>query len=205
MAVAVQVVETTRVGVLDDRAMVRAGLRALLDEAGDVDVRWLSADLREALSLLSTQVIDTLVFSLDLVGPSPSATAARLRAGGAGVHLVAMTSRPGVDARLLGDLELVDIASSMQEIAIAVRAGARHDLARYSAPRPTDMSPAELTPREFAIIGMLRDAPSNREIARGLGIAEATVKRHLVSIFTKFDVHSRGQAVLAARRAGLVV
>jgi two-component system nitrate/nitrite response regulator NarL len=61
-----------------------------------------------------------------------------------------------------------------------------------------------LTPRERAVLALCADGLSTREIATRLGVASATVKTHLQSIYHKFDVPDRTSAVAAALRRGLL-
>ncbi|HET6290674.1 MAG TPA: response regulator transcription factor [Amycolatopsis sp.] len=62
----------------------------------------------------------------------------------------------------------------------------------------------QLTPRELEVVRQLAEGKSNRLIARTLGISERTVKVHLKTVFSKFRVASRTEAVLSALRLGLV-
>lgn len=75
---------------------------------------------------------------------------------------------------------------------------AQRVVARISRPE------ADLSPREVEILAAVARGLSNREIARALVISEATVKTHLVHVFTKLDVESRTAAVARAREDGLI-
>lgn len=75
---------------------------------------------------------------------------------------------------------------------------AQRVVARISRPE------ADLSPREVEILAAVARGLSNREIARSLVISEATVKTHLVHVFTKLDVESRTAAVARAREDGLI-
>lgn len=75
---------------------------------------------------------------------------------------------------------------------------AQRVVARISRPE------ADLSPREVEILAAVARGLSNREIARALVISEATVKTHLVHVFTKLDVDSRTAAVARAREDGLI-
>ncbi len=61
-----------------------------------------------------------------------------------------------------------------------------------------------LTPREIEVLQRLCTGESNKAIARRLGISEATVRVHLTAVFRELGVASRTQAVLEARRRGLL-
>ena len=63
---------------------------------------------------------------------------------------------------------------------------------------------ANLTAREIEILGMVADGMSNQAIGRKLFITEATVKSHLVQVFSKLNADSRTAAVVEARRRGII-
>ena len=71
-------------------------------------------------------------------------------------------------------------------------------LTRLRAPRP------ELSARELEVLALVAGGLANRAIAKELFVSEATVKSHLVHVFTKLGVDSRTGAVAAARQAGLI-
>ena len=61
-----------------------------------------------------------------------------------------------------------------------------------------------LTDREVEVLRLLATGATNREIARELFVTEATVKSHLVHVFTKLGVDSRSRAVHLAQQRGLI-
>ncbi len=71
-------------------------------------------------------------------------------------------------------------------------------MARMRAPR------VSLSAREIEVLRLVADGASNGEVARALHISEATVKSHLVHVFSKLGVSSRTAAVSAARSAGVL-
>nr|WP_228035594.1 response regulator transcription factor [Oculatella sp. LEGE 06141] len=72
--------------------------------------------------------------------------------------------------------------------------------------RSLPASPSQvLTPREIEVLGMLAEGLGNKAIAKRLSISEHTVKFHISSIFTKFGVSSRTEAVMLGARQGLIL
>lgn len=73
-----------------------------------------------------------------------------------------------------------------------------------SIPAPQAVEPVVelLSPRELSVLRLLADGASNKEIARGLGVAENTVKTHLANLYSKLGVRRRTEALAEARRRG---
>ena len=88
-------------------------------------------------------------------------------------------------------------AAAAGETALAPAVAARL-MQRLRSPRPT------LSPRELEVLTLVGQGLSNTQIAERLVVTEATVKSHLVHVFTKLDVASRTAAVAAARAEGLL-
>jgi DNA-binding NarL/FixJ family response regulator len=92
---------------------------------------------------------------------------------------------------LVAALRTAATGASVLAPAVASRLGGRAILA-----------PTSLSSREIEVLQLVAEGRSNREIGRRLFLSEATVKSHLVHIFTKLGVNSRTHAVAAARKAG---
>jgi DNA-binding NarL/FixJ family response regulator len=72
-------------------------------------------------------------------------------------------------------------------------------------PRPaTRENPAQLTPREVDVLGLLAEGLRNAQMAERLVVSRRTVDFHVSSILRKLDAHTRGEAVAEARRVGLI-
>ncbi|MEP0913903.1 response regulator transcription factor [Leptolyngbya sp. GB1-A1] len=73
------------------------------------------------------------------------------------------------------------------------------------APLPAQPATAPLTPREMEVLQMIAEGMSNKTIARRLHLSEHTIKFHISSIFSKLQVSSRTEAVIAGTRLGLIL
>jgi DNA-binding NarL/FixJ family response regulator len=108
----------------------------------------------------------------------------------------------GAAGYLLKDADPEDISAAVLRAAagetVLSPALAQRVVARISRPQ------ADLSAREVEILQAVARGLSNREVAKELFISEATVKTHLVHVFTKLDVDSRTAAVARAREEGLL-
>ena len=199
-----------RVVVVDDHAVVRAGLARLLCGADDIDVVAQAADGAEAVTLCARERPDVVVMDLQMPGMDGVEATRRILAGEGDAEVLVLTSFSdserivaALDAGAVGYL-LKD--SDPDELLAGVRAvhrgesplhprAARQRLAARQGP-PT----ARLTAREREVLGLVRQGLANKQVARRLGISERTVKAHLTSAFAAIGVQDRTQAALWAER-----
>ncbi|MET4637580.1 response regulator transcription factor [Mycetocola sp. 2940] len=202
-----------RLLIADDHPVVRAGLRALFATEPDLDVVAEAATGERAVEQSGTGV-DIVLMDLQFGGGMQGAEATRRIRSAAGAPHVLVLTNYDTDADILGAVEagasgyLLKDAPPAELIA-AVRAAARGE----SALAPTvagrlearaNSSGETLTTREAEVLGLVADGCSNRAIAKALFLSEATVKSHLVHIFTKLQVSSRTAAVASARDRGYI-
>jgi len=205
---------TTSVLIVDDHPVVRSGLRAVLEAGGAVEVLGEAATGEEAIALATHLRPDVVLCDLRLgAGIDGIQTTTALRALDPAPAVLILTTFDR-DAEILGAIEagaagylLKDVAPEV--IVDGIRRAAGGDM--VLAPELTNRvlkglrSPIpRLTDREIEVLRLLATGATNAEIARGLFVAEATVKSHLAHIFTKLDADSRSRAVHLARAAGLI-
>lgn len=118
-----------------------------------------------------------------------------LRAGAAGFLLKSVDA-----ARLVEAVRLVAAGDGVLEPSVTLRV-----LTAFATTAPASAPPGldTLTDRERDVLVCLGEGLSNHQIARRLGIGEATVKTHVSRVLTKLDLRSRVQAAVLARDAGL--
>ena len=212
-----------RVLLADDDALVRSGLRALLDAEPDLTVVGEAADGREAVERARALRPDVVL--MDVRMP-------RLDGVRATREIVAWATRPRVLVLTTFDLdEVVDdaldagadgfllkratpeqlidgIRTVVAGEALVAPAVTRRLLAAYASRRPPDRERlrlgAHLTEREAEILRALADGLSNAEIAGRVFLAPETVKTHVKAILGKLGVRDRTQAVVWAYRTGFV-
>ncbi|QNE35483.1 response regulator [Leifsonia shinshuensis] len=203
-----------RIVIADDHPVVRAGVRALLDAEDDLEVIREAATADDAVRLAEELAPDLVLMDLQFAdGPRGAEATRRIRALDDPPHVLVLTNYD-TDADILNAIEAGASGYLLKdappdELVAAVRAAAAGEsaLAPVIAGRLMARMRAPLTSlsaRELEVLELVAAGASNTDIAGRLHITEATVKSHLVHIFTKLDVGSRTAAVSAARRLGLL-
>jgi DNA-binding NarL/FixJ family response regulator len=204
-----------RVLLADDHQLVRSGLAALLAGSEDIEVVGTAANGAEAVEMARNFCPDVVL--MDLVMPVMDGVEAtrRLVADLPSAQVVVLTSFSdqeriiaALDAGAIGYLlKDVDPAELVRGVLAAARGesplhpkAARSLLSSRSENRPAERTNVELTPREAQVLSLLRQGLANKQIARALGISQATVKAHLTSVFQRIGVTDRVQAAVWAER-----
>lgn len=210
-----------RVLIADDHAAIRAGLSMILGGAPDIevvaeaddgaaavrkaaalrpdvvlmDVRMPGTDgltaTRQVIEAGTAQVIVLTTFDMD------EYVYGAIRAGAAGFLLKSVDA-----ARLIESVRLVAAGDGVIEPSVT-----RRLMSAFATSQPAVVRPAaldDLTQREHDVLVCLGEGLSNQQIARRLGVGEATVKTHVSRVLTKLDLRSRVQAAVLAKDAGLV-
>jgi len=212
---------TIRVVIADDQALVRTGLRMILDNAEDINVVGEAGDGAEAIGLVAD--LDPDVVLMDIRMPEMDgveATAAIAAAHRARVlvlttfdldEYVYAALQAGASGFLLKDALAPDLLSGVRVVAAGEATLAptvtRRLLDRVvtglPAPAP-DERLALLTGRENEVLHQLARGLSNAEIAEKLFLSPGTVKTHVGRILTKLGLRDRVQAVVFAYESGLI-
>ncbi|MCS5486897.1 response regulator transcription factor [Curtobacterium flaccumfaciens pv. beticola] len=203
-----------RIVIADDHPVVRAGLRALLDAEDDLAVVGEAATPDAATAMAEELAPELVLMDLQFGQETTGADATRrIRSLDAPPYVLVLTNYDS-DGDILGAVEagasgylLKD--APPEELVAAVRAAASGQsalapaiagrlMARMRAPR------VSLSAREIEVLRLVADGASNGAVARRLHISEATVKSHLVHVFSKLGVASRTAAVSEARTLGVL-
>ncbi|WP_151525398.1 response regulator transcription factor [Serinicoccus kebangsaanensis] len=203
-----------RIVLADDHPVVRTGLRAMLSGDPDLDVIGEAATPDDVVALASDLIPDVVLMDLQFGTDQTGADATRrIRALNHPPAVLVLTNYD-TDSDILGAVEagasgylLKD--APLEELIAAIRAAAAGEtalapaiagrlLARMRSPQPN------LSARETEVLRLVADGATNNDIAALLHISDATVKSHLVHIYTKLGVSSRTAAVASARDSGLL-
>jgi two-component system, NarL family, nitrate/nitrite response regulator NarL len=191
--------------VVDDHAVVRVGLAQLLRGLREGCEVSEAADLAAAQAVLAARPdIALVVLDVHLPGLAPLQALHTLRSSHPLVPVVLLSgdSDPDLAARALRDgaagwLPKAADARVLLGALELVLAGGCYVPQFLLQPAPP--APETLTERQIDVLGELVQGRSNKEIARALGMAEPTVKGHLVTIFRVLRVRNRAEAVSAGQ------
>jgi DNA-binding NarL/FixJ family response regulator len=208
------VTEGVRILISDDHPVVRAGLEGMLSKQPDLEVVGEASNGREAVELVDRLRPDVVLMDLRMPQMDGVAAIAEIKEENPETHVLVLTTYDS-DADILRAIEagatgylLKD--APREELYEAVRAVARGRpllagvvadrlMRRIREPRQESLSG-----REIEVLELVRRGQSNREIARELHVSEATVKTHLIHIFSKLNVADRTAAVNVALERGIL-
>lgn len=203
-----------RILLADDHPVVRDGLAAMLSTQPDLKVVGEAATGTEAVRRAAELVPDVVLMDLQMPGMDGTAATAAIRAALPGVRVLVLTTydtdadiTAAVDAGAVGYL-LKD--TGRHELCEAVRTAARGGAALSPTVAAKVLAhlrgerAAGLSGRELEVLSAVARGQGNKQIARALRLSEATVKTHLLHIYTKLDVGDRTAAVTAALGRGII-
>ena len=204
-------VQPLRIALADDQALVRAGLRALLEQQG-ITIAFEADDGTQLLDRLATTPVDVILSDIRMPGVDGIEALRQLRERGDATPVLLLTTfdepelplqaaAAGAQGFLLKDAAPGDLREAIEQVAAGqvllqpVSTDPIRSRYRYHA----DDAPRErFTAREVAILRLLAGGYSNREIARAMFLAEGTVKNYVSAILDKLDTRDRTRAVLKA-------
>jgi len=199
------------VALADDQALVRAGLRALLEQQGIV-VAFEAGDGAELIAHLAGQPVDVVLSDIRMPGIDGIDALIQLRAAGNTTPLMLLTTfddsdlllratQAGAQGFLLKDAAPEDLREAIARVAagdtLLQPVSTDPVRARFQY-REQDAPHDPFNEREVAILRLLAGGYSNKEIARTLFLAEGTIKNYVSNILDKLGTRDRTRAVLKA-------
>jgi DNA-binding NarL/FixJ family response regulator len=212
---------STRILIADSHALTRAGLRTMLAMEPDLVVVGEAADGMEAVRLCRELHPDLVMMNVRLPALDGIAAMRAIKAELPAIAIIVVTLPEQPDARLnamragAAGFLLKDV--SQQQLIATVRQVIRDECPAHprvshttpgrttaAAPPPIGGLPERLTSREMAVLRLLAQGQTNREIALELGLATTTVKTHVEHILTKLGTAGRTRAAMRAVALGLI-
>jgi DNA-binding NarL/FixJ family response regulator len=215
---------TTRIAVVDDQEVVRAGFGALLGTQPDFIVAGTAADGNEAVQLCHEVPVDVVLMDVRMPVLDGIEATRRIVADSApGPRILMLTTfdldehvydalAAGASGFLLKDVTAERLFDAVRVIAsgggLLAPTVTRRLIAEFARLRPAadpGVLLGGLTPRELEVLRLIAEGLSNPEIATRLVVSEETVKTHVSRLLGKLGLRDRTQAVIAAYESGLVI
>lgn len=212
---------TTRLLLVDDHAVVRSGLRMLLENEKDVEIIGEAASAHEAIEAATRLKPNVILMDIGLPDLSGIDATREIKKRLPEVSIVALTIHEDEEYffKMLeaGATGYVPKRAAPEELLTAIRAAANGQVYLYpslakllvrdflSGGRPSDAEvSSDLTDREQEVLTYLAEGAGNEEIAASLVISPKTVARHRENIMRKLNLHSRSELVRYAIRKGII-
>jgi DNA-binding NarL/FixJ family response regulator len=203
-----------RILIVDDHPIVRDGVRGLFAGDPDFEVVAEAGDGAEAVTLAQSIEVDVILMDLRMPGTGGVEAITRLRELGNPARVLVLTTfdtdrdvLPAIEAGATGYLlkdaprdeliRAVQAAHAGRSVLAPSVAGAL--MGRVGA-RGTDT----ISPRELEVLRLVAAGATNQAAARELLVSEATIKTHLIHLYTKLGVRDRAAAVATAYERGLL-
>lgn len=211
-----------RVVLVDDQAMVRSGLRMILESENDIAVIAEAANGVEAVRTTKRERPDVILMDVRMPEMDGLEATRQITAHDADHKVIMLTTfdldeyvyealRSGASGFLLKDApadDLIDAVRVVAEggalLAPSITKRLISEFAAHAAPVENAAGLDQLTERETEVLRLVARGLSNIEIAEELFVSETTVKTHVSHILTKLDLRDRVQAVVRAYESGLV-
>lgn len=207
-----------RVVLVDDHAVVRAGIRQFMERAPDIQVVGEAEDGEEAKTLILDQQPDVTVLDIQMPKLSGIEVTRWLRANFRHVGVLVLTAydddpyvltvlQAGANGYVLKTASPKDIIQAVRDVHAgksALDAVIAQKLVAQIA-RQADTQPVEqLSERELEVLALAAKGFTNKAIGAQLGISDRTVQGHLAHIFNKLQASSRTEAVMRAVSLGWI-
>lgn len=208
-----------RVMLVDDHALIREGLRALLAKEQDIVIVAEAGDGVEALKLARETSPDVVIMDNGLPGMSGTEVTRMLATTNPAIKVLALTMhedsdsvfamlKAGAKGYILKQSAAQDIGSAIRSVyngqsALDPSVARRviDQVSRREAPQHPD---DELTPRERSILQLVAEGRTSREIGKQLGLSARTVDNYRAHILEKLQARNRVEAITVALRRGWI-
>jgi DNA-binding NarL/FixJ family response regulator len=214
-----------RLLLVDDQALIRAGLRVLLESAEDIEVVGEAADGASAIDLLRSQPIDVVLMDIrmpimdglkatEVIASDPQLASTRIimLTTFAEDDYIVEAIRNGASGFLVKDSEPAELINAVRVVhqgeallSPSVTRSLLATIASRSTPTPTNNQTLNtLSDREREVLVLVGAGLNNTEIAEKLYLSPLTAKTHVSHIMVKLNVRDRAQLVVIAYETGLV-
>lgn len=202
--------------IVDDHKVVRDGIRFMLQDAPDIEIAGESASAEAMFETLTELRVEVILLDIRMGAMSGLDALERLASEFPDIRVIilSMHDQPGYVKRAveLGAAGYLLKSARREEILAAITQvfeGETYIQGRLIEPLVSGASAANrrtgrLSPREQQVLQLIANGSENKQIARKLGLSEATVKTYVRGVFDRLEVSSRAEAVAVGLRFGLI-
>ena len=205
------VAQMIRVFIVDDHAVVRLGLRTMLESEPDIEVVGIASSAKDAIENVPRLLPDVVLTDLRMEEMDGEAMVIELRKLCPSVRYAVLTNYHSDEdvfrALKAGAMAYILKSEPLEQVTSAIRTvhGGGRSVPPHIAQQLMDrVSRNPLSGRELEILQLVANGLKNREIAKRLFISENTVRNHVISCLEKLEVRDRTEATAVAIRRGLV-
>jgi two-component system response regulator NreC len=209
----------TRVMIVDDHALLRSGLRMLVDAQHDMHVVGEAGTLHEAIASAPKLAPDIITLDLSMPGASGVASVTRLRAAVPQCRIIIVTMHDdpayvrsavamgacGYVVKSAADTELIAAIRAVARGRVFIDFGQRSTLDHVLSPQKSDSTPAEsLSEREREVLSSVASGYTNQQIGDRLGLSVKTVESYRARLMKKLGLKERSDLVRLAIEMGML-
>ena len=200
-----------RVLTVDDHALLRQGIAALVNGESDMKLVAEASDGHEAIDMFRLHRPDVTLMDLQMPALNGIEAIIGIRSEFPDARVIVLTTYRG-DVQVLralkagarGYLLKAQVRRELLEAIRAVHAGQKRIPPEVAAELAEHATDEDLTPREIDVLRLIAAGNANKEIAAQLSIAEETVKSHVTNILAKLGANDRTHAVTLAIKRGII-
>jgi len=201
-----------RILTVDDHALLRGGITALVSTQSDMELVGEASNGREAIQLFRTLRPDVTLLDIQMPGVDGIEALIAIRTEFADARVIVLTTyegdvramralKAGAQAYLLKGLLQKELLDTIRD----VQAGRKRIGQEVAAELAGHVSDDALSAREIDVLGLIAEGNSNKLIADRLSISEDTVKGHVKNILSKLGANDRTHAVTIGLKRGIIV
>ena len=214
----------TKVLIADDHSVVREGLSAILETKDDIEVTGEAEDGEEAVENARSLMPDVILMDVSMPGMNGVEATRIIKREFPHIGVIALTMYEeqqyiydlvlaGATGYLLKDSDSAQIIAAIRTISrgeslihpsVASKTLAKFSLLSEGKERKRGFLEHDLSEREIAVLRLVADGKTNKEIANVLDISDKTVKNHVRNIYHKLHVYDRTRAAILAIRKGII-
>ncbi len=209
---------TIRTMLVDDHAMVRAGIRRFLEKDDAIEVVAEAKSASEAQQLLAIHAVDVVLLDIKMPGTNGIELTRQLRASYPELGILVVSAfddepfvkaaiRAGANGYMMKSAEPIQLIRAVRNVnkgRSAVDPKLAPLLAQMAVGSDPSLPAVKLTEREVEVLQLAAEGKTNKEVGSLLTISDRTVQSHLARIFRKLDVNTRTEAVKVGISIGLI-